>query len=388
MKLLFYSWGANNEATLKKNLIKDGHEIIDFSQPCKNYTRDLELAQNMIMKINETHADGVISFNYFPIISMVCDTTKTKYYSWVYDCPHFTLYAKTVNLPCNRIGIFDKAMYDALVSTGINTVFHLPLAADPDEFEDAINKNRKKLVPDNQYKFDVSFVGSLYSDNHNYFDMLYEDGVPASVTSFLEKYMGKYMLCPSYEDIEEDDLVDAAVRMNELGLMLGEDYECSPLDIIMPSVYEKKLTVIERDKLLHKVASNKAISFGLYTNSKTDIPNFGTCGYSDMMPCVFNAGRINLNISLRSIHSGVPLRVIDIMASEGFVLSNYQPELAEMFEEDEEIVLFRDLDEAVLKINYYLEHEEERRKIADAGAKAVRERMGYTDGINKLLKKI
>ena len=388
MKLLFYSWGANNEATLKKNLIKEGHEIIEFSQKCENYTRDLDLAQKMIVKINETHADGVISFNYFPIISMVCDATKTTYYSWVYDCPHFTLYAKTVNLPCNRIGIFDKAMVDALVLSGINTVFHLPLSADADEFEDVIKRNRKKLASDNQYKYDVSFVGSLYTDNHNYFDMLYQDGIPTSVSSYLEKYMGKYMLCPSYEDIGEDDLVDAAVRMNELGLMLGEDYECSPLDIIMPSVYEKKLTVIERDKLLHNIASNKDISFGLYTNSKTDLPNCGTCGYSDMMPCVFNASRINLNISLRSIHSGAPLRVIDIMASGGFVLSNYQSELAEMFAQDKEIVMFRDLGEALLKINYYLEHEDERQRIADAGAKAVRERMGYIEGIKKILKKI
>ena len=385
MKLLLYLWGANNEEVLRRNLIQAGHEIITFGQKCTNYTRDIDLAQKMIMKINETHADGVISFNYFPIISMVCDATKTTYYSWVYDCPHFTLYAKTVGLPCNRIGIFDESMVDALNSRGIKTVFHLPLAASVEEFDSAITKNRKKLAPTGEYKFDVSFVGSLYTDEHNYFDAIYQNGVPKSVSSYLDKYTGEYTLCPSYEDIDEDDLVDAAIAMNGMGLALGEDYNDEPLDILMSAVYEKKLTVIERDRLLHKLAADKNICFGLYTNSKTDIKNCGTCGYSDIMPCVFNASRINLNISLRSIHSGVPLRVMDIMASGGFVLSNYQPEIAELFKEDEEVVMFRNLDEAVDKIHYYLEHEDERLRISLAGKRAVIERFGYDDMIEKLL---
>lgn len=385
MKLLLYLWGANNEEVLRKNLIKSGHEIITFSQKCMNYTRDIDLAQKMIMKINEVHAEGVISFNYFPIISMVCDATKTTYYSWVYDCPHFTLYAKTLSLPCNRIGIFDKSMVDALKARGINTVFHLPLAVSVEEFNEAIVRNRKKLASNDEHKYDVSFVGSLYTDEHNYFDMLYPNEVPASVTSYIEKYSGQYNLTPSYEDIAEDDLVDAAVAMNSLGLALGEDYNDEPLDILMPSVFEKKLTIIERDRLLHEIAADQSIRFGLHTGSKTDIKNYGTCGYSDMMPCVFNASRINLNISLRSIHSGVPLRVMDIMASGGFVLSNYQPEIAELFKEDKEVVMFRSLEEAIVKIKYYLEHEDERLSIAVAGKRAVTERFGYRDLLGQLL---
>lgn len=385
MRLLLYSWGANNEQALKSNLIKSGHEIIEFGQKCVNYTRDIDFAQKMIMKINETHADGVISFNYFPIISMVCDTTKTTYYSWVYDCPHFTLYAKMVGLSCNRIGIFDKGMVDELQLRGIKTVFHLPLASSCDEFAESIACNKEKLFGSDQYRYDVSFVGSLYTDEHNYFDMIYSSDVPPSVTSYIDKYAGNYMLIPSYSDIEEDDLIDAALSMTNMGLMLGDDYNWEPLDILMPSVFEKKLTVVERDKILHQIAADKNIRFGLYTNSKTDIPNHGTCGYLDVMPCVFSASRINLNISLRSIHSGIPLRVMDIMASGGFVLSNYQPELAELFKEDEEVVMFRNSQEAVDKIHYYLEHEEERNKIAALGTKAAKERFGYSTQLEKLI---
>lgn len=385
MKLILYCWGANNEETLKTNLISLGHEILVFSQKCVNYTRDFDLAQKLIMRINENHVDGVISFNYFPIISMVCDVAKIKYYSWVYDCPHFTLYAKTVGLPCNRIGIFDELMVEDLRARGINTVFHLPLAAAYDSFYTAILKNRNTLVPNGEYIYDVSFVGSLYTDKSDYFDKIYPNKVPLSVITYLEKYMGKYANIPAATDIEETDLKEAVDAMEKTGMMLGDDYVYKPLDIIIPAIFEKKLTIMERDKLIRKIAGDKNINFGLYTNSETDILNHGTCGYADIMPCIFNASKVNLNITLRSIHSGGPLRVIDIMSSGGFVLSNYQSELSTLFKEDKEIVLYRDLDEAVDKIYYYLEHEEERIEIAEAGNKAVKEKLGFARQIGKLL---
>lgn len=385
IKLLFYSWGANNEKTLQKNLIELGYELTVICQNCVNYTRDVILAQKLIGIINENHIDGVISLNYFPIISMVCDVANVKYYSWVFDCPHFTLLAKTVGLSCNRIGVFDKHMAEDLQARGVNTVFHLPLAASFDTFSMAILKNRINLATDGDYKYDVSFIGSLYTGEYNYFDKIYSGTIPPSVSGYLNKNVGKYIVTPSISDIAQKDIEEAAKALEELGLALGEDYSYEPIDILMPAVFEKELTVLERDILLRKIAENKDIRFALYTNSKTDIPNYGTCDYSDLMPCIFNASKINLNITLRSIHSGVPLRVIDIMASGGFVLSNYQPELPQMFVENEEIVLFRDIEEALYKVQYYLEHEEERIKIAALGAKAAKERLGYKQQIEKLI---
>ena len=151
----------------------------------------------------------------------------------------------------------------------------------------------------------------------------------------------------------------------------------------------KKVTILERKRLLKAVSEIEDIDFKLYTNSKTGIPNRaankGTVDYKKEMPLVFNRSRINLNISLRSIHSGIPLRVIDIMSCGGFVLSNYQTELTEFFEEDKEVVLFRSEDEALDKIKYYVNHETERASIAQAGYEAVKGRFGYKQRIAKLL---
>ena len=112
--------------------------------------------------------------------------------------------------------------------------------------------------------------------------------------------------------------------------------------------------------------------------------NYGTVDYHTQMPLVFAGSKINLNISLRSIHSGIPLRVLDIMACGGFVLSNWQPELVEHFVNGVEIVTFDSLGECLDKIVYYLTHEEERKQIAAAGQRKVRELFSYRSGLEKL----
>lgn len=60
-------------------------------------------------------------------------------------------------------------------------------------------------------------------------------------------------------------------------------------------------------------------------------------------------------------------RCFEIPATKTFMLSQYTDDLASMFEPDKEAVYFRTSDELVEKAKYYLEHEEEREQIAQAG---------------------
>ena len=110
----------------------------------------------------------------------------------------------------------------------------------------------------------------------------------------------------------------------------------------------------------------------------------GIVDYHKQMPLFFDESKINLNLTLRSIHSGIPLRVLDCMACGGFVLTNRQPEIADVFCEGEEIVTFRSLQECMDKTAYYLQHEEERMRIAKAGQKKVQEVFSYARGFERL----
>ena len=137
-------------------------------------------------------------------------------------------------------------------------------------------------------------------------------------------------------------------------------------------------------------SAGKRYDFRLYTGSDTSsLPELspydhGTVDYHTQMPLVFAGSRINLNISLRSIRSGIPLRVLDIMACGGFVLSNWQPEITQYFEEGVEIVTFDSLQDCLAKIAYYLTHEEERKQIAARGQRKVQEKFSYQIGLERL----
>lgn len=60
-------------------------------------------------------------------------------------------------------------------------------------------------------------------------------------------------------------------------------------------------------------------------------------------------------------------RCFEIPATKTFMLSQYTDDLAGMFEPDKEAVYFKTPEELVEKAKYYLEHEEERERIAKAG---------------------
>lgn len=391
MRILLYSWGANNEQVLADNLMKMGLEAVWFCKECRHYTRDMELAMEMIQRIHAETVEAVISFNYFPIISMVCNTCRIPYYAWVYDCPHFTLYAKQLSLPCNHIGIFDKEMVRQLEGYGMKTIYHVPLAVDTAYFEKIITGAPQKERT--KYQCDISFVGSLYTDEHNYYDLFFDKKDAAKMDAVIGKQ------CFSYEkDVIREavlsgkiDLEALRLKMEEQGLALGEDYVANPEDVLIAAVLEKKVTVEERRALLIKIAKHFGNpSFRLYTGSDTgNMPELSGCnkGYVDyhtQMPLVFTGSKINLNISLRSIHSGIPLRVLDIMACGGFVLSNRQPEMADCFAEGTEIVTFDSPDECLEKARYYLGHDREREKIAAAGQRKVQEAFSYPKGLERL----
>lgn len=389
MKLLLYSWQANNEQILADNLINLGFEMVWFKKVCKHYTRDMELAAEMIPFIHKEGIEGVISFNYFPIISMICDTCKIPYYAWVYDCPHFTLYAKHVMLSCNHIGIFDKEMVRKLQGKGVKTVYHVPLSVDTEYFAKAIDTKADK----EKYHCDISFVGSFYTDEHNYYDRLFRNKM-TGIDKAIQKQSFSYEKDYLREAVAsgEVDLCLIQKKMEEQGLMLGDDYFANPEELLFATVLEKKVTVEERRILLTEVAEKfgEKYRFCLYTGS--DLKNLpqlqqyhkGVVDYHTQMPLIFAGSRINLNLSLRSIHSGIPLRVLDIMACGGFVLSNWQPEIAEYFVEGKEIVTFQSMEECKEKMDYYLKYEQKRQKIAEAGQKKVREKFDYTSGLLKL----
>ena len=116
-----------------------------------------------------------------------------------------------------------------------------------------------------------------------------------------------------------------------------------------------------------------------------NVINCGTVDYVKEMPLVFKNSKINLNMTLRSIHTGIPLRAMDIMGCGGFLLTNYQQDFLEYFEPGIDYIYYSSKKELLYLTDYYLNHEEERKQIARNGYQKVKEGHTYTDRIKQLL---
>ena len=76
MRVLLYSWNANNEQILADNFIRFGFEVVWFRKECKHYTRDMELAMELIPLIHAQGAEAVVAVNYFHILSKIFNNIK------------------------------------------------------------------------------------------------------------------------------------------------------------------------------------------------------------------------------------------------------------------------------------------------------------------------
>jgi spore maturation protein CgeB len=85
-----------------------------------------------------------------------------------------------------------------------------------------------------------------------------------------------------------------------------------------------------------------------------------------------NATKIALSFLSTLNRDTYTRRSFEIPAAGAFMLSQYTPDLATLFEEGREVEFFRTPAELVLKAKYYLEHDHERREIAQRGLERVR----------------
>ena len=148
---------------------------------------------------------------------------------------------------------------------------------------------------------------------------------------------------------------------------------------ILLNMISKKASINERQEILTLLADKFNVTLFSQSDSSMipKLVNKGYVNYSNDMPLIFANSKINLNISLRSIVRGIPLRALDVMGAGGFLLSNYQPELAEMFIDGEEMVMYYSREDLVQKVKYYLENDEERCRIAENGRKKIEREFDY-----------
>lgn len=364
MRILYIDWPCFGKVDVQFTLEQAGHEFVPFFHKGYQDRNNPEFDQAFREFVGDTHYDCCFSFNYFHIISNNCKELGIKYIAALYDCPCVMLYSYSLINPTNYVFMFDKQEYLTLKNGGINTVYYHPLPVNSTIIDFLMEKpfDRDKLSAE------VSFVGSLYNEDHNFFDRLatandYTKG-------YLDAIMEAQLKVQGYNFIEEVLTPDILAELQRVCpyTPMSSGIE-TPKYIYSNYFIDRKLTSIERQRLLTAVA--KHCDLKLYTlNKNAVIPNainMGAIDYYSEMPYVFANSKINLNITLRSIQSGIPLRAMDIIGAGGFLLTSFQADFLDYFIPDEDFVYYESEEDLVDKVKYYLSHEKKRIEIAHNG---------------------
>lgn len=382
MNILYLDWNSFLGEDMIQTLTEAGHHVGKVPFP------DRTVKQNAIEIIlrKEMQTCGyelLFSFNYFPEVSNACRSIGLKYVSWVYDSPHIHVYSYTVINPCNYIFLFDYALYEDLMVNGISTVYYLPLGINEKRLGNLKNTSERQR----KYAGDISFVGSLYSEQkHNLYAKF--DGIQPYNKGYLEGLMRAQMNVQGYNFLKEM-LTDEMIEDMEKAYPTNPDSEMvlSARDIYADYVLARQVTAMERRRILEELSQNFMVR--MYTHNKEtkigQVQNKGRVDYYKEMPYVFLNSKINLNITLRSIQTGIPLRAFDIMGCGGFLMTNIQEEMFQYFEPDKDFVYYTDYADLKRKVQYYLQHDDEREKIAQSGCRRVRTEHTMTQRVAAML---
>lgn len=378
MRIFYYTWKENSESDIYEALTRLGHFVVKCYIPMLGYENDPEFSASLEKIFVEQKCEMFLSFDFFPLIAKSAERLGVIYAAWIYDAPHRTLYSPAAECRGTYLFLFDAVQCREMRELGLEHIYHLPLAVNTTR----LNLQLGGITESVAYAYDVSFVGSLYERNM-YAQISY---LPDRVKGYIDG------ICAAQKKIYGSDLIGEVMKgeiIEELKkwvqLQIDDGYRMSEREVYADIVREK-ITSEERIEILRRLGACHSVTLFTASDAKL-VPGVragGVVSYTEQMPRVFRKSRINLNMTLRSIRSGIPLRALDIMGAGGFLLTNYQPEIAEYFVAGKEVVMYSDIEELLYLTEYYLAHESEREEIAYCGWNKVCEQFSYEVQLGKM----
>lgn len=375
MKILFYKWHSFMNEGIERGFAHLNVEWETFFYQLNDWEIDDSFSKQLDYKIEKTKCDCVFSINYVPLISNVCEKRGIPYIAWVYDSPIHIRNLETLKNECNQLYFFDRGQAEEYKRLGIE-VSYMPLAVDTELWHKKIQQNYHFVD-----SLDISFIGQLYETQYGYYMSPldeYTRGYIEGIINSQGKIYGGYLI--------PELITDALLQKINLQYKktVKDDFQIEKRELEFLLACE----TTHRERYTALSLLGKHFNVNWYTGDQKIIPNVTKEAYVDyltQMPVVFHKSKINLNMSLKTIRTGIPMRALDIMGCGGFLLSNYQVELAECFTDGQECVLYESLEDLYEKCSFYYSHESVREKIACAGFEKVKTEFTFENRLKQIL---
>ena len=389
MNILLYRYGSICEPDIKNAFLSLGlnviEEIAEITDKKLSSAHRVELVEHAL---KTHHPLFVFSVNFYPAIAEICNIYKTLYLCWTVDSPVPELFSDSIRRPYNRIFLFDQAQYNAFAPYNPGHIYHLPLASCTDRFDKVIQGISEK---DRQtYAADISFVGSLYSEKN---PLRRLTGLSNYAHGYIDALVEAALQVYGYNPIPEamtDALADELKSCDTYFYTIEKSVADSSRYVAAHSYVGMQAAETERIRTLNTLA--RLFTVDLYTRSDAsplkDVNIRGGAESLTEMPKIFHLSKINLNMTIKPIQAGLPLRIFDILGCGGFLMTNFQQELPEYFEIGVDLEAYSSMDELVDKCAYYLEHEDARKQIALNGYRRVCEGHTYVHRMKEMIQAI
>lgn len=395
MKILLYRYGSICEPDILDTFQRMGLEVIEEQTEITNkQLTSADRIQLVETILKAEHPLFVFSINFYPAISEICYIYKTPYLCWTVDSPVPELFSESVKRPTNRIFLFDRAQYECFAPYNPGCIHHLPLASNTERFgrvitsiTDAERKN---------YQGDISFVGSLYSEKNPLHSL---KNLPDYSKGYIDALVETSLKIYGYNPVEgamTTELTQAIKSCAPTFYSPGATITDPDTYIAAHSYIGMQIAETERIRTLNLLG--QFFHIDLYTRSDTTplkcthsgpgVHVHGGVSTLTEMPKIFHLSKINLNMTIKPIQTGLPLRIFDILGCGGFLMTNYQPELTEHFEIGVDVEAYASMEELVDKCAYYLEHEDVRKQIALNGYQKVAHNHTYIHRLKKMIETI
>lgn len=402
MEILFYRYNSICEPDIIQAFQSFG--ITVHTEELEMYNKQAtprECAEKVSAWILRKPLAFVFSINFFPAVSYTCEKLKVPYVCWSVDSPVAELFSNALKNSYNRVFLFDKAQYEFFSPVNPGRIHYLPLCTNVRRWEQIILSMTEEDY--RTYGGDVSFVGSLYTEKCRYDSLLRASAMsPGSSVSTADtisdrtrgyvdglvesqlKVFGCNFISDSLPDEVIREIADA-----DPDFYRGDDtYGDTDRYLVAHQYIGVKLAAVERERTLNRLSSKFEVNLFTRSDAST-LPKVhckGGVNTLTEMPKVFQASKINLNMTMRPIETGLSLRVWDVLGCGGFLLTNYQSEIPDYFEIGRDLETYGSMEELEEKVHYYLTHEEERVEIAINGYEKVAKYHTYEIRLSQMIK--
>lgn len=247
----------------------------------------------------------------------------------------------------------------------------------------------------NQYKCDICFVCHA-SDVKEHIDWICEDFPPEwrQRISFLYQGYQNYVNQTGelFYKIEQFIAFVDGVLKKSFGISAGKE----KVNYIANDMFSLLNQRIYRQCLVDWLLDAGYTNIKLWGNGWTKEEKYakyamGPAENGETLSKIYQASKIVLG---NNVMTTAAARAWESMLSGAFYLSNYIPpedditDIRKIVKENEELIMFYDKEDLLRKVDYYLNHEEERKRMAEIGRKAALERMTFDKLMEKVIEEI